>query len=62
MIRDVLLLVVAGVWTVVMVLTAWRTGQIPAELWAILPAGVGAILTAFRVDASFRARDRADDK
>ena len=56
MIRDVLLGVHAIAWVVVVVLTAWRTGEVPAELWAVLPLGVGAIMGAFRADRMIRPR------
>lgn len=50
MIREILLGVHASAWLVVVLITAWRTGEVPAELWAVLPLGVGAIIGAFRAD------------
>lgn len=50
MIREILLGVHATAWLVVVLITAWRTGSVPAELWAVLPLGVGAIIGAFRAD------------
>jgi hypothetical protein len=55
-VRDVLLGVHAAAWLVVVLLTAWRTGEVPAELWAVLPLGVGAIMGAFRADGMIRRR------
>lgn len=51
MIRDVLLLVFATAWLVVVLITAWRTGTVPAELWAVLGVGAGGIVAVFRTDA-----------
>lgn len=56
MVRDVLLGVHAAAWLVVVLMTAWRTGEVPAELWAVLPLGVGAIMGAFRADGMIRRR------
>jgi hypothetical protein len=55
-IRDVLLGVHAFVWAAVAILTAWRTGTVPAELWAALPLGIGALMGAFRADGMIRRR------
>lgn len=60
MIREILLGVHAIAWLVVVLITAWRTGEVPAELWAVLPLGVGAIIGAFRADA-IGAKPRPDD-
>lgn len=60
MVRDVLLGVHAAAWLVVVLITAWRTGEVPAELWAALPLGVGAIMGAFRADAMIRKRRTGD--
>lgn len=51
MIREILLGVHATAWLVVVLITAWRTGSVPPELWAVLPLGVGAVIGAFRADA-----------
>lgn len=56
MIRDVLLAVYAIGWLVTVIITAWRTGSVPPELWAVLGVGVGALLAAFKVDAPGRRR------
>lgn len=56
MIRDVLLGAHALAWLVVVILTAWRTGSVPAELWAVLPFGIGAIMAAFRADRMIRRK------
>ncbi|HEY9411109.1 MAG TPA: hypothetical protein VIP77_16135 [Jiangellaceae bacterium] len=59
MIRDVLLGLFGLVWAVVVVTTQIRTGQVPAELWAVLGIGVGGLLAAFRTDDRLgRARRR----
>jgi hypothetical protein len=50
MIREILLGVHATAWLIVVLITAWRTGEVPAQLWAVLPLGVGAIIGAFRAD------------
>lgn len=55
MIREILLGVHATAWLVVVLITAWRTGTVPAELWAVLPLGVGAIIGAFRADKAIGA-------
>lgn len=51
MIRDLLLGVYALAWLVVVLITAWRTGTVPAELWAVLGVGCGALIAVFRTDA-----------
>lgn len=56
MIRDLLLGIHAIAWIVVVVITAWRTGSVPAELWAALPLGVGAIMGTFRANQMIRPR------
>lgn len=56
MIRDILLGVYGTAWLVVVVITAWRTGTVPAELWAVLGIGVGALLAAFRSEQEFARR------
>lgn len=52
MIREILLGVHATAWLAVVLITAWRTGEVPAQLWAVLPLGVGAIIGAFRADST----------
>jgi hypothetical protein len=59
MIRDVLLGVFAAAWLIVMVITAWRTGGIPPELWLTLGIGAGGILAVFRADDSYSSRRKA---
>jgi len=56
MIREILLGVHALAWLAVVLITAWRAGEVPAELWAVLPLGVGAIIGAFRAEGALRAR------
>ena len=55
MIREILLGVHATAWLAVVLITAWRTGEVPAQLWAVLPLGVGAIIGAFRADSTIGA-------
>lgn len=63
MIRDVLLGVYALAWLVVVILTAWRRGEIDPVLWATLGAGVGVILGIFRVEERDQKKDApAPDK
>jgi hypothetical protein len=63
MTRDLLsaLAVLAAVaaWAVVVVVTVWRTGSVPAELWAAPGVVAGSILAAFRT--TDRRRPPADD-
>jgi hypothetical protein len=54
MIRDILLAVYAVGWLAVVLVTVWRTGTVPAELWAALGVGVGGLLAAFKVDGTVR--------
>jgi hypothetical protein len=61
-IRDVVLAVYAAAWLFVVVLTAWRTGAVPAELWAVLGVGVGAILAVFRVEGGSGQRRVGGDR
>lgn len=61
MIREILLGVHAAAWLVVVLITAWRTGEVPPELWAVLPLGVGAIIGAFRADTAIGTHPRPTD-
>lgn len=47
-IRDLLMLIYAIAWLVVMVSVTIRTGLPPAELWTALGVGEGALLAIFR--------------
>lgn len=58
MIREILLGVHATAWLVVVLITVWRVGEVPAELWAVLPLGVGAIIGAFRADSAIGEKPR----
>ncbi len=58
MIRDVLLAVFATAWLAVVLITAWRTGTVPAELWAVLGVGAGGLVAVFRTDAYVGNRRR----
>lgn len=51
MIRDVLMVVYAGGWLFAVIMTQWRTGTVPAELWMGLGIGEGALLAVFRTAA-----------
>lgn len=62
MIRDILLAVYALAWLIVIVLTAWRTGEIDPVLWATLGAGVGVILGIFRVEEQHSKKDSTPDR
>ena len=56
-VRDLLLLGYFGVWALVVGITAWSTrGQVPAELWAALGVGEGALMALFRGDDALRHR------
>lgn len=66
-IREMLMGTYALAWLFVVLLTAWRTGSVPAELWAGLGVGEGALLALFRADDALRRqreqlrrRDRED--
>jgi hypothetical protein len=52
MIRDALMLVYGTAWLAVVIITAVRTGVVPAELWAVLGVGEGALLAIFKADES----------
>jgi len=60
MIREALMVVFAAAWLFVVVLTAWRTGTVPAELWAVLGVGEGALLAVFRTERYLGRRRRED--
>lgn len=61
-IRDMLMLVYAAAWLAVILLTAWRTGTVPPELWAALGVGTGALVAVFKGDEALqRRRGRGDD-
>lgn len=56
-VRAWLMLAYALVWMVIMILIAVRTGEWPpAEAWATLGIGEGAILGLFRADQAMRRR------
>lgn len=62
MIRDVLLGVYALAWLFVVAVTVWRTGTVPAELWAVLGVGAGALIAVFRTDDRLsRRKDNVED-
>lgn len=55
-IRELLMLLYGVAWLAVVLLTAWRTGAVPAELWAGLGVGEGALMALFRADEALRQR------
>lgn len=55
-IRELLMLLYGVVWCFVVAITAWRTGEVPAELWAGLGVGEGALMAIFRADEALRRR------
>jgi hypothetical protein len=57
-IRDILLVIYAVGWLVVLIVTVWRTGKVPAELWGALGLGVGAILGLFPRSSAEGGRGR----
>ena len=57
-VRDALLAIHALAWGIAVVISAFRTGSVPPEMWGILPFGVGAILAAFKVESYHRRNDR----
>ena len=55
-IRELLMGIYAVVWAVVVLLTAWRAGEVAPELWALLGVGEGALMALFRGDEAIRRR------
>lgn len=53
-IQALLMGLYAVVWGVVVLITAWRTGEVPTGLWAGLGVGEGALMALFRGDAALR--------
>lgn len=47
-IRDVILGCFMVGWVAVTIITAWKTGSVPAELWAVPGVGIGALMALFR--------------
>lgn len=58
-IRDVVLGVFMVGWTTVTIITAWKTGAVPAELWAVPGVGIGALMALFRTTTGDEGRNRA---
>lgn len=56
--QRVLLLIHGIVWGAVTLVVVLRTGAVPPELWAVLPAGITGILVAYRVGADDRPETR----
>lgn len=56
--RDVLLIIYAAGWLVVLIITAFR-GPVPTELWGTLAVGLGAIMAVFKTnDIAARRREK----
>jgi hypothetical protein len=62
MIRDVLMLVYGAAWLLVVLVTAWRDGVVPPELWAVLGVGEGALIAIFKADRNGHTRRRPRPK
>lgn len=62
MIKNVLLGVYATAWLFVMVVTAWRNGSIPPELWLYLGIGTGGLLGIFQANEKVSKRDPKDEE
>lgn len=60
-IRELLMGIYGVVWAVVVVLTAWRTGEVGPELWATLGVGEGAIMGIFKYGDGGRHRRRDEE-
>lgn len=62
-IRELLMALYGVVWGFITAGTWWRTGTVPAELWAGLGVGEGALMAIFRADAALRRRENhAEDE
>lgn len=57
-IRDVILGCFMLGWIAVTIITAWKSGSVPAELWAVPGVGIGALMALFR---NTESRTTADD-
>jgi hypothetical protein len=55
-VRELLMLIYGAVWAIVVILTAWRTGDVPAQLWAGLGVGEGALMALYRTEDALRRR------
>jgi hypothetical protein len=62
MIRNVLLGIYAIAWLFVMIITEWRTGTIPPELWLYLGIGAGGLLGIFRAEEKVSGRPPKDEE
>lgn len=60
MIKNVILGVYATAWLFVMIITVWRTGAIPPELWLYLGIGTGTLLGIFQ--AENKVTQRREDR
>ena len=55
--------VYAAGWIFAVVVTALRIGEVPAQLWAVLGVGEGALMAIFRGDEALRrGHDQAEKK
>jgi hypothetical protein len=60
MIREVLMAGFGVVWGVVVLLTAWRTGSVPPQLWAVLGVGEGALVAVFKTERYVNRRRKPE--
>lgn len=56
-IRELLMGIYAVVWAVVVIITVWRTGEVPNTVLAALGVGEGALMALFRADDALRRND-----
>lgn len=49
-IRDVIIGCFMVGWIAVTIIVAFKTGSVPAELWTVPGAGLGALMALFRKD------------
>lgn len=60
-IRDVILGCFMVGWIAVTIITAWKTGSVPAELWAVPGIGIGTLMAVFR-NSDGKANPNPTDK
>jgi hypothetical protein len=60
-IRDVILGCFMVGWVTVTIITAFRSGSVPAELWAVPGVGIGALMALFRDTKSNEEEEDADE-
>ena len=57
-IRDIILGCFMLGWIAVTIITAWKSGSVPAELWAVPGVGIGALMALFR---DGKAKEETED-